>query len=225
MVLWDIDGTLCRSDALGAAVIAEAIEAEAGRPARPLPLHGKTDPQIVREHLVDLGLAATDVQIASVLDGVVSRLADRREELWAATTVLPGVRAVLELLAARGDVHQSVVTGNLRPNAVLKLEAAGLAHLLDLRFMATGSDGADRNLLPGVSLARATEAGVQIDPRHTWVVGDTDRDLACARASGLRCLLVGTGVSPVPRAAQVDADAYRPDLSEVDEVVGLLVGR
>jgi phosphoglycolate phosphatase-like HAD superfamily hydrolase len=57
-----------------------------------------------------------------------------------------------------------------------------------------------------------------------WVIGDTPRDLECARAAGSRCLLVGTGRYSSEELAPLGADAVFDDLSNVDAVVNLLAG-
>jgi len=54
------------------------------------------------------------------------------------------------------------------------------------------------------------------------VVGDTEHDLACARVAGAKCLLVGTGWTPVDDDTAAAADAFLPDLADVDAVVELL---
>jgi len=51
-------------------------------------------------------------------------------------------------------------------------------------------------------------------PGEVWIVGDTARDLACARAVGVRCALVATGRTPVGELAGLGADIVLPDLSD-----------
>jgi phosphoglycolate phosphatase-like HAD superfamily hydrolase len=54
--------------------------------------------------------------------------------------------------------------------------------------------------------------------RHTWIIGDTPRDAACAQALGLRCLLVGTGRHSAASMAGLGADLV---LTSLDDVAGL----
>ena len=58
--------------------------------------------------------------------------------------------------------------------------------------------------------------------RHTMPASPFD--LACARAGGVRCLLVGTGHVPLSELEGIGADAVLPDLSDVESVVALLAG-
>jgi phosphoglycolate phosphatase-like HAD superfamily hydrolase len=54
------------------------------------------------------------------------------------------------------------------------------------------------------------------------VVGDTPRDLACARAGGVRCLLVATGGASREELAACAPDALLDDLTDTAAVVELL---
>jgi phosphoglycolate phosphatase-like HAD superfamily hydrolase len=113
--------------------------------------------------------------------------------------VAPGVIDMLEALAARDGVRLAVLTGNLEPIAHLKLARAGLGRFFERGQGGFGSDHEDRTELPAIARARA--GGY---PReHTVIIGDTPRDIACARADGLRCIAVATG----PYAAEELADA------------------
>ena len=51
-----------------------------------------------------------------------------------------------------------------------------------------------------------------------WVVGDTPRDLECARAGGARCLLVGTGRFPTEELRALGPDLAVDDLGDVDAI-------
>jgi phosphoglycolate phosphatase-like HAD superfamily hydrolase len=61
-------------------------------------------------------------------------------------------------------------------------------------FGAYGCDHADRNQLGPVALERASmHAGRDFSAEEALVIGDTPKDIACARAMGARCLAVATG--------------------------------
>jgi phosphoglycolate phosphatase-like HAD superfamily hydrolase len=61
-------------------------------------------------------------------------------------------------------------------------------------FGAYGCDHADRNRLGPVALERAARhAGRSFTPEETVVIGDTPKDIDCARALGSRCVAVATG--------------------------------
>ncbi|HET9443314.1 MAG TPA: HAD hydrolase-like protein, partial [Acidimicrobiales bacterium] len=93
----------------------------------------------------------------------------------------------------------------------------------DLEIGAYGSDDADREKLVPIALRRAAERhGIDPRPEDVWVVGDTPRDLACARAGGARCLLVGTGNFGVDELRRMEPDAALADLSDTEAAFELL---
>jgi phosphoglycolate phosphatase-like HAD superfamily hydrolase len=226
LLLWDVDGTLVRAGDLGAAVFDVAFEAVLGvRPDGRIRMSGKTDPQIVREYLVMMGIAETDGVVHAILRSIEGHLAAAAAagELVAGGHACPGTAAVLGLLAGDPRVISTLLTGNIAPNAAVKVAAFGLDRWLDLTLGAYGSDEADRNLLVPVALGRlAARRGVHLDPPDAWVIGDTPRDLECAQAAGARCLLVATGRYSFKQLSATGADVVLDDLSDAPAVVKLL---
>jgi phosphoglycolate phosphatase-like HAD superfamily hydrolase len=116
-----------------------------------------------------------------------------------------------------------LLTGNLAANAAVKVAAFGLDQWLDLEIGAYGSDHADRRQLVPIALERSQRLrGVELTPEDTWVVGDTERDFACADAAGAHCLLVATGGSRVSDLAHLEPDVLLEDLSDTDAVFKIL---
>ena len=193
LVLFDIDGTLVSGGPAKSAFHLALLEVFGT--AGDIDAHdfsGKTDPQIARELLVGVGLKAEEV-----IRGLPALFGAYLRELEARlpadpVTVLPGVRPLLAGLAERGDVALGLVTGNIAGGADLKLGSARLRS--PFRVGSFGSDREVRNDLPPVAMERArTEWSVDFTPGRTWIVGDTPRDVDCARAHGLRTLAVTTG--------------------------------
>jgi phosphoglycolate phosphatase-like HAD superfamily hydrolase len=228
VLLWDVDGTLVRAGELGAAVFDRALEEALGRPPDVrVRMSGKTDPQIVREYLVAMGIEERerDEKVAAVLRRVEHHLAAAAGRLAAEGMALAGVPTLLETLAADRRIVSTVLTGNIAPNAVVKLAAFGLDRWLDLEVGAYGSDDPDRRMLVPVALGRiAEQRGARVDPDDVWVIGDTPLDLACAQAAGAHSLLVATGRSSAAELARLGADAVLDDLRDTAAVVKLLTG-
>jgi phosphoglycolate phosphatase len=199
-----------------ALAIREAAASVHGLPAldaRVVEAAGRTDLAIARDLLLAAGVAAPrldELQRAAV--SAYERLAP--DDLSA--KVAPGIVELLPVLAAEPDVFRlSLVTGNLEPVARLKLARAGLGGFFAAGQGAFGSDAEDRDVLPAIARARASAPAW---PRErTVVIGDTPRDIACARADGLRVVAVGTG--PFGVEALADADAVVDDARALEPVL------
>jgi phosphoglycolate phosphatase len=207
LLLFDIDGTLLQG---GAVAHAQALRRAAASvhglqslDGHEVEVAGRTDGAIMRDLVVAAGVAAdaADARWPEVRDAAVVAyrelcppdLSDR---------VAPGVAELLAALAARsGEFRLSLVTGNLEPIARLKLERAGIGHYFEAGQGGFGSDHSDRAELPAIARARAGDW-----PRErTVVIGDTPRDIACARADGVRVAAVATGLFAVEALADADA--------------------
>jgi phosphoglycolate phosphatase len=212
-VLWDIDGTLLRSGPVAPVAFLDAVAEVTG--VRPSPegrdYGGRLDTEIAQMLLAAVG-AETD-QTAAVLAALERLVFERLGQLQAQTRTYPGVDALVATLAAAG-VRQTVVTGNVAAVARHKLEAGGLVPPIELGWGGFGDSAATRPAVARTALDRLSAAGWNPDPGEVWIVGDTPRDLACARAVGVRCALVATGRVPVGELTALGADIVLPDLSD-----------
>jgi phosphoglycolate phosphatase len=226
LLLWDIDGTLVRTGGIGSGAFDLALADVLGEvPPGRVVMSGKTDRLIVHEQLALLGREPDPAVVDAVLVRLVDRLADVAHRIPEQGSACPGALRVLESLAGLPDVASGCLTGNLRPNALVKLAAFGLDRFIDLDVGAYGSDHFDRNSLLPLALDRAAARfGTAVAPEDTWVIGDTPLDLACARAGNARCLLVATGTYPLDELEALAPDAALPDLTDSDAVVALLAG-
>jgi phosphoglycolate phosphatase len=164
---------------------------------------GRTDAAIARDLLRAAGVADADIdaRAADVAAAVVAAY----EELCPpdlSAYVGPGVDEALDALAGEPETYRlALVTGNLEPVARRKLASAGIGHYFAPGEGGFGSDAEDRAALPAVARCRAGGW-----PRErTVVIGDTPRDIACARADRVRVIAVATG--PFSAEALADADA------------------
>jgi phosphoglycolate phosphatase len=164
---------------------------------------GRTDAAIARDLLRAAGVpdAAIDARAGEVAAAAVVAY----EELCPpdlSAYVAPGVEEALDALAGEpGTYRLALLTGNLEPVARRKLASAGIGRYFAAGEGGFGSDAEDRAALPAVARRRAGGW-----PRErTVVIGDTPRDIACARADRVRVIAVATG--PFSAEALADADA------------------
>jgi phosphoglycolate phosphatase len=213
LLLWDIDGTLLlkasfeHAQAIHAAI--ERIYGVAISDER-VEAAGRTDFAIARSILSLAGVSAerVDERLGDLRAAAVEEYS-RRVPRDLSDHVAPYVADVLDELGTRPGVTHSLVTGNLEPIARMKLRAAGIGHHFAKGQGGFGSDAEDRAELPGIARARAGGH----PPGDTVVIGDTPRDIACARADGVRVIAVATG--PYRAEQLTAADAVCRDVREV----------
>ncbi|MGK4578715.1 HAD family hydrolase [Kitasatospora sp. HPMI-4] len=219
LLLWDIDGTLISQAAACAEIYPRAFERLTGRlPAHQVDISGRTEPDIMDELFRRHGVSPfARHRVAEVL---VRELALKAAELRASGRALPGAREALADLRTRAGVVQSVLTGNLRANAALKLAAFGLDPFVDLRIGAYGDDAVERAALVAVAQRRAaTVHGQVFDAGNTVLIGDTPRDVAAGRDGGARVVAVASGASGVRELREAGADSVLPDLRDLTALI------
>ncbi len=91
-------------------------------------------------------------------------------------------------------------------------------------FGAFGCDHFDRNKLGPIALERARQNhGLQFDSQETFVIGDTPKDINCAKAFGARSLAVATGSFSYDQLMGYDPDYLLEDLSDWEKVSNFLL--
>ncbi len=217
-VLWDIDGTLLSSGGVAARAFLDAVGHVAGRrpEGRGLDLGGRIDPEIAAVLLrsVDADEQLVPEVLARLRESADSWADELRENLLA----LPGVIDTLARLECAG-VRQTVVTGNIEVVALLKLHAANLVPPIDPTLGGYGDSGTTRVEVASSALDRLALAGWPRSLDTCWIVGDTPRDLQCARALGIRCALVATGRHSLSSMANLGADLLLPSLADADRLL------
>jgi phosphoglycolate phosphatase-like HAD superfamily hydrolase len=219
LVLFDVDGTLLSAGRAARESILAALSSVLGwtGSADGNDFSGKTDPQILRELVLDaVGGERFETTLPVVLDRYVEELARRlRPE---AVIPKPGVPALLARLAAEPRVTLGLLTGNIERGARMKLEPPGFNRYFP--FGAFGDDSADRYCLPPVAIARARErTGCEFSGHSVVIVGDSVHDVACGRSLGLRSIAVATGPTSAEKLAAESPTALFTDFADVDRAV------
>ncbi len=172
---------------------------------------GRTDGEIARLLLLGAGVSAERIDDgAAAVREACTRFYTELCPPSLADKVVPGIPALLRWLDGRDDIRLSLVTGNYEPVARLKLARAGIGAHFPAGQGGFGSDSEDRSDLPAIARRRAGADGVPYPRETTVVIGDTPRDIACARADGVRCLAVTTGPFDAEQLHEADGIAERP---------------
>lgn len=215
LYLFDIDGTLVDTGGAGLAAIEETTLGIFGEPGPPLDLAGATDLGIVIGIHDHFGVEPTPKRIQTYFAYYQERLDWNLAHGGFPGRLIDGSTALLEAIAAQEESTIGLLTGNIAAGAASKVRHFGIDSYFP--FGAYGCDHPDRNLLGPIALKRAeAHAGKSFKPDETWVIGDTPKDIACARALGARCLAVATGKYSV-----ADLELYGPErvVATLDEAL------
>jgi len=219
LVLFDIDGTLIETGGAGLSSLRDgfydAFPEIADRPFPDLDLGGATDGGVAMFLFDHFGLEDSDHGRAHFYGHYIVHLERRLVECEdeGSGRVLTGVEQLLVGLRENGSYELAVLTGNIQDGAWMKLRHYGLDPYFS--YGAFGDDHHDRNELGPVALQRAEECGgIAFDPRNVVIVGDTLKDVACARAFGARVVAVATGAVSREDLASANPDQILEDFSD-----------
>ncbi|MCP2249236.1 HAD family hydrolase [Lentzea aerocolonigenes] len=219
LVLWDIDNTLISARGFGKLMYREAFLQAFGRELSvPVDLGGRTELDVIAEILKQHDIEHTDEASQLLATALANSFETRRHDLPGHSEVLPGALEALRHFANDPRVHQGVLTANLRSVAKIKLEAFGLADLVDWDVSAFGDDHADRAEL--VRFARERAGHIRpFTPDEVVLIGDTPHDVYAATTAGVRLVAVATGRSSRQDLHEAGATAVVDDLSDLDELI------
>ena len=213
LLLFDIDGTLVDTGGAGMSALREAFlkSFELNERAHEMPaldLAGSTDSGIVRSLCDHFGFdndtegERIEIFYSDYLVRLRNNLSGSHSDVG---RVLPGLPALIEQLREQTDHALGLLTGNIARGAWLKVEHFGFAGVFD--FGAFGDDHHDRNRLGPIAVQRATHhTGRDFEPHDVLIIGDTPKDIACARACGAIAVAVATG-----RFSADELEAHDPD--------------
>jgi phosphoglycolate phosphatase-like HAD superfamily hydrolase len=220
LLLFDIDGTLMLSGGAARRAMDRAFFELYGIDdafGSVVP-DGKTDPLIFREIVASHGLVIDDEITAfdTLAKRYVVYLEDEMPRADRAR-LMPGAVTLLEHLSKLdGDVSLGLLTGNFEATARIKLGRFGLNRFFP--FGAYGSDHAEREALLPVAVVRAERhLGLRIGlGRHVVVIGDTPRDVECARLHGATAVGVAASRYTLDELRAAGAQVVLPNLGDLD---------
>ena len=230
LVLWDVDGTLLSAAGLGTRLYEIVFSELFGRELSAVaPKAGRTDRAIIADTLALAGIPEPRAQVDRFLAALARQVAAVDGTMNARVHPLAGASAAIAALAMAStphrQIHQSVLTGNMRPLAVLKLAAADLGDHLDLGAGAYGDAHEVRAELVSVArLAARRLYGADFAGSATILIGDTPLDVEAALATGARVVGVATGGYSTGELAEAGAHAVLPDLTDPALVVTAVTG-
>jgi phosphoglycolate phosphatase len=212
LVMWDIDHTLMSAPGVAGPAWRAAFTAVTGTPWRVTPsFAGRTDLDIFAESQAAHGVSGHAPE--TFFARYVAEVHATRHLFAERGTLLPGVRSVLDELGTRGDVVQTLVTGNVPEVAAYKIEAFGLTGDFDTTVGGYGTDDTDRATL--VRLCRERAERKYGEPFRPVVIGDTENDVRSALTNDARAIAVATGSVPADTLRAAGAHTVLADLTDL----------
>lgn len=198
ILLFDIDGTLIKTGSAGKYAMSDAFTElfKIKDGLEGISFAGSTDLGIydsaLTKHSIDPDKAVPESVFRSKYLELLGKYLKEKPN---GQEILPGVTEFLEFLKNREDIYVSLVTGNYREGAKIKLSHFDIDH--HFNGGAFGCDFANRNLLPPLAIKRIQENGYLLPPNNRiWIIGDTIKDIECAKTNNLPSLITFTGFSP-----------------------------
>lgn len=227
LLLFDIDGTLIRSNGAGRETLAFALAQVFGTsgPLDTYHMSGKTDPRIILDLMTAVGVEAPEIE--KHLPYLYQLMAQKGQEIFPLREmkVCPGVPALLSGLHQNPAVLLGLLTGNAFTTAPMKLRAAGIDPAL-FKVGVYGSDALDRNQLPAIGIKRANLlTGMEFNGYNTTIIGDTPADILCARAGKATAVAVASGWHSPATLAKYQPDHLFENLADTETVISTLLAQ
>jgi phosphoglycolate phosphatase len=224
LVLWDIDHTLIETRGLGTQLYRQTFELVTGRSVEHVvEPTGRTELAIFAETLKRHGIASSAELQRRYTAELVRQYESSIDELRARGRRLSGAIAALAAVAELPGIVQTVLTGNLRGVAMVKLRAFELEGYIDIEAGAYGEDDSERAKLVPIAQERAgARHGTTFTRDNTIIVGDTASDVRAAHDGGAAIVAVATGRDTEEELRTVGAEVVLPNLLDTDRVLAVL---
>ncbi len=221
LLLFDIDGTLISAGGAGSRSLTKAFEKLLGikDAFNNFEMAGKTDIQIIKEGLLKWNIEAKSDLIYAIIEEYLSLL--KIEIQNNSKHIKPGVLDFIHFNISQLGYPMGLLTGNLEKGARIKLEPFNLNPLFPIG--AYGSDHENRNYLLPIAVERFQKTyRRKINFHQCIIIGDTPRDVECAKIYGAKAVAVATGPYSETELLKTKADVVVKDLSHIDWILPIL---
>lgn len=220
LFFYDIDGTILSTAKAGLISFLDTVEELFDKKIqRDVDFSGQTDKgifiRLMKRYAVNLD---TETAWEKFKRGYIERmkLKAAAKEGW---TLHPFVRESIELVQKRGAAA-ALLTGNIEDCAKIKLQAM----LPGLSFQTGGfaDDAVHRDEIAAAALAKAQKTfNEDFHPSDVYVIGDTPKDVQCARHINVKAVAVSTGNYSYDELLECEADYTLRSLEELpyDEIL------
>jgi len=218
LVLFDVDHTLLDSGDSHKRVFQSAFKKVLGKDIsyENWTYHGYTDLQIIHSYLNSLGLSPDKSTIDKIKEVMIE---DFKKQDLSHSSLMEGVRKLLEELKSREDIILGLVTGNLSEIAYLKLSHFKLQDYFS--FGGFGSLSVVRSQLVVDAINKAKKIS-PINNEDIFVIGDTVNDVKAASDVGVNIIAVATGSYSIEALKQANPHHLFPSLKETKKIIDVI---
>lgn len=221
--LFDLDGTLFKSgNEVKRESYAYAYKKVFGVDAKNTDINpeGMVDSQMILEVLKLHGIS--EKEIKSKIKLVIKTLADyfKENKSRANLQVLPGVRELLVELT-KEQIPMGILTGNVEQLGWTRLEMVGIKQYFT--FGAFGDQTYERVELVEIARKNAEKVlGKSFETSDFVIVGDTPKDIKCARDAGIKVIIVATGFFTYEQLEEYNPNLLLHTLEEKEKILNFL---
>ena len=185
--------------------------------------HGKTDREILFELIQTLGVKNPEkdkrfVEALNDIGKVVSE-AIKNERI----KKMPGAEEFIKILLNEKNIVIGLLTGNTYEKAKTKLINCGLWKYFNIG--AFGDATKVRSGLVKLALEDAkNKLNIDFKKEDVYLIGDTIRDIRCAKEAGVKCVAVATGKESLEQLKSESPDYIFGDFNNPKTIVSALLG-
>lgn len=214
LLIWDIDGTLICSEDITKKTIEQTFDGMFGikNVCENLTLSGKTDTMIYREICDNQGI---EEDCYDKLFEKYCKILDENIAIADAIYTTPGIPTLFELLQKEGIINV-LGTGNIEKSARMKLSSVGLNNLFKTGGFGDKEDSRDNIIKKAIQNAKDFYK-TEIAQENIYVIGDTPRDIGCAKANNVKSIAVATGNYSVEELKEYSPDFCFSDLRNKED--------
>ena len=226
LVLFDIDGTILSTGGIGGRALYQATGEVCHEKKmfgdNPTPELGRVRMSGMMDTQIVLPESTIQQLLPDIFDRIAKLLREACEAEGANVRLLDGVGELISAVAGHEACLLGLLTGNNKGGAAAKLDVFNLNPFFELG--AFGDDARSRNALPAIAACRAFEqTGEKFTGKDIVIIGDTPRDIECARHAGAYAIAVATGQYPREVLIPYRPDALFDDLSDTQSVMEVIL--
>jgi len=222
LILFDVDGILIPHYSLSYDYWHEAVKKNFGLDVSHNDVYtdGKTDKEILKDLLELKGMKNpfSDKRFMKALNdiGLITRRVIGNKKI----DKMPDVEEFIQRLIKEGYTI-GLLTGNTPEKTKVKLQSCGLWEYF--KIGAYGDVTEKRSELVSIAMNDAKEkTGIEFSKENVFVIGDTVRDIRCAKEGGVKSIAVATGLETFEMLKKENPDFLFKDFTDIEKIIEVI---